>query len=171
MIRSIVLSLALVLGSSLVAQADIWQFNVNLSGAQEVPPNGSTATGFATAFFNDATGGLSISGTFTGLTANASAAHLHGFAPAGANASVLITLTATAATSGTVSGSGSIANVGSNFTDTLGGQTYINIHNSSFPGGEIRGQMINPFAVPEPGAMVLLSLGGMLAFVRRNRKV
>jgi hypothetical protein len=41
------------------------------------------------------------------------------------------------------------------------GSTYVNIHSSAFPGGEIRGQIV---AVPEPGTMALGALG-LLAVV------
>ncbi|MEQ1905331.1 MAG: CHRD domain-containing protein [Pirellulaceae bacterium] len=170
MVRILVIAFAIVVTQCAITHADIWQFNVTLNGAQEVPANGSPGTGFATAFFNDITGSMTISGTFSGLTANASAAHLHGFAPPGVNAGVLIGLTVTPGTSGTISGAGSINNVGANFANTLGGLTYLNIHNANFPGGEIRGQMTNPFSVPEPGSLAILSLCGMMALVRRKRK-
>src|SRR5436309_2390804 len=38
----------------------------------------------------------------------------------------------------------------------LSGQTYANIHDVNFPGGEIRGQLQ---VVPEPGTMLLLIAG------------
>ena len=38
----------------------------------------------------------------------------------------------------------------------LNGQTYLNIHSSQFPGGEIRGQLQ---AIPEPATLLLLGTG------------
>jgi hypothetical protein len=43
------------------------------------------------------------------------------------------------------------------------GQSYYNIHTSGSPGGEIRGY----FALPEPGAALLLGLAGAWAFRAR----
>lgn len=167
MIRSLILGLATAFALSASASADLFQFSVNLNGAQEVPANGSPGTGTATAIFDNVSGQMTINGIFSGLTAPATAAHLHGFAPAGVNAGVLIGLSVTAGTSGTVSGSGTIANTGSNFANVLGGLTYINIHNATFPGGEIRGQLVNP--IPEPGSLAVLSLAGLALLAQRRR--
>jgi hypothetical protein len=56
-------------------------------------------------------------------------------------------------------------------TALLAGETYINIHTSTFPGGEIRGFL---GAVPEPAtwAMMLLGFAGLgFAFHKSRRKV
>ena len=48
------------------------------------------------------------------------------------------------------------------------GLSYINLHTSTFPGGEIRGQIA---AVPEPGTLSLMSLGLVgLTAIRRNTR-
>jgi hypothetical protein len=51
----------------------------------------------------------------------------------------------------------------------IGGQTYLNIHTSMFPGGEIRGQLQ---AVPEPAALLLMgtSLTAAVGVIRRRRR-
>lgn len=74
-------------------------FSATLTGAQEVPANPSTATGFATFLLNDAMTALTFSATifgldFTGLQTpnsadNLVAAHIHAPAPPGVNAGVV----------------------------------------------------------------------------------
>jgi len=53
-------------------------------------------------------------------------------------------------------------------SELLAGRIYINLHTSTFPGGEILGQML---LVPEPGtvAALLTGLTGLIA-IRRRRK-
>jgi CHRD domain/PEP-CTERM motif len=51
----------------------------------------------------------------------------------------------------------------------LAGQTYLNIHTTANPGGEIRGQLV---ATPEPNTMVVLSTGllGMATVLRKRKR-
>lgn len=150
-----------------IAQADIFQFNVAINAAQEVPTNGSPGVGTAVAIFNDATGAITINGSYSGLVAAVTASHLHGFSVAGVNSGVLFNLANTGGTAGTISASNSIALA--NVAQVLAGQTYINIHTSTFPGGEIRGQLVNPVLIPEPTTFAFLGLGVCGIVLRRRR--
>jgi hypothetical protein len=63
-------------------------FSLNLSGAEEVPPVSPAGTGFATVVLDPTAQTLEISATFSGLTSNTTAAHIHCCAPLGTNAIV-----------------------------------------------------------------------------------
>ena len=56
------------------------------------------------------------------------------------------------------------------FAGMVAGQSYLNIHTTQFPGGEIRGFLA---AVPEPGTLLLLTTGlaGLAQRLRRKRPV
>jgi len=110
-----------------------------VQGAQEAPPNGSLATGSVTTLLDKFTGMVYVTGSFTGLTAIASAAHIHRANPT-INGPVIIPLQITADTKGTIHEASSIAP--SDRISMSAGGTYVNIHNANFPGGEIRGQLI-----------------------------
>lgn len=96
---SIPLMLALVLLAVPHRANAVTMFTATLTGSQEVPPNLSTASGFATFVLNDAMTALTFSATifgldFTGLQTpnpldNLIAAHIHAPAPPGVNAGVV----------------------------------------------------------------------------------
>ncbi|MCA9292927.1 MAG: CHRD domain-containing protein [Phycisphaerales bacterium] len=148
-------------------------FNFPLEGTQEVPPNASPGSGSATVTLDDVTGAVSVNATFTGLIGNATASHIHGPAAPGVNAGVLVTLSPTVgATSGTITGSGTLT--APQITDMLNGLHYINLHSTSFGGGELRGQVVNAVgAIPtvsEWGMIVLglVTLTGGTLLIRRR---
>jgi hypothetical protein len=114
-------------------------YNMNLNSAAEVPPNASTATGAVRVTLDQATGGILVDGTFTGLTSMVTAAHIHGPAAAGANADIIIPLDVTGTTSGTVAGTATMNQAQMDMM--LGGMTYVNIHSTNYPMGEIRAQV------------------------------
>lgn len=119
--------------------------NGTFSGAQEVPANASTATGTVVGNFDQRSGLLGIKVTYAGLAANATLAHIHR-AAAGANGPVQIDFNPLGFTFGAQSGTFSkiiLLNT-TQAADLLAGNLYVNIHNASFPGGEIRAQLNAP---------------------------
>ncbi|XSG75028.1 CHRD domain-containing protein [Herpetosiphon llansteffanensis] len=131
---------------SLTPVASCLRFNVSLDGDQEVPPTGSTATGSGIVDVDTINNTLNYNFSYQGLSTAETAAHIHGFAPRGSNAGVLFGLAIGSPKVGTLNYSeNQEANI-------LAGQTYINIHTSAFPGGEIRGQLDGATPCPPPTA-------------------
>jgi hypothetical protein len=116
-----------------------------LNGANErptaVPTEGS---GTATVMLNVASGDVTLTGSFTGLSSAATVAHIHGPANAQQTADPIgsVPLSVTLGTSGTVSGTGNLSV--QLRASMLIGETYVNIHTGSFGAGEIRGQLTIP---------------------------
>jgi hypothetical protein len=160
---------------ALPVQANTITYTAIMSGANEVPPTGSSATGLSTLSL---TGDLlTVDVTFSGLTGGpANAAHIHCCAPPGSNAPVAVPFTSfPSASSGTYTNTFDLT-LASTYTSaflaaeggTVAGaeaalllglnnyQTYTNIHNATFPGGEIRGWIV---ATPEPSSLLLLCTG------------
>jgi hypothetical protein len=121
-----------------------------MSAAQEVPPTGTAGTGACDVSVDDVSNLVSASCTFSGLSAPASAAHIHGLAAFGTPAGIILPFTAPpppAATSGTTGGSQTLTP--DQVAGIIAGQAYTNIHSTAFGAGEIRGQ-IGDFAVSAP---------------------
>jgi len=121
------------------ATANAETFTASLSGAQEVPANGSTATGYARVFLDEDAGTISFTVVYNGLSSAQTAAHIHAPGVIGENGPPVITFTNPGGTSGTITGTSPV-------TPTLIAQlraheAYINIHTVNFAGGEIRGQL------------------------------
>jgi|HubBroStandDraft_6_1064221.scaffolds.fasta_scaffold646507_2 hypothetical protein len=114
--------------------------NVVLDAAMDMVDSG-TATGTATVTLNETTGLVSVSGTFSGLSGPATMAHIHGLetSPGVGNEGIIVTLVATNATSGTLTGSGTLTPA--DVTGMLDGLTYLNIHTALHTSGEIRGNI------------------------------
>ncbi len=113
-------------------------YTANLSSAQEVPANASTATGYARIFLDETAGTITFTVVFNGLTSAQTASHIHDGAR-GVNGPIAINLGAVGGTSGTISGSGAITPTQIN--QLRSGLTYVNVHSTDLPGGEIRGQI------------------------------
>jgi hypothetical protein len=131
------------------AAAAVFVFTGALSGADQVPPVVSTTTGSYTATLDDVANSLALNLSFSGLTGGpASAAHIHCCIDANGNAPVVIPFTGFP---NAVSGTYSNTFLGISPTNVAGieaGLSYINIHDATFPGGEIRSQLMA--AMPEP---------------------
>jgi hypothetical protein len=121
---------------------NITNYAVAISGLNVMPPNLSPATGSFIGTFDNTTNVLSFTIMFNGLTAPVSAAHIHGPAAAGTNGPVVIMFPAfpTGVTSGVYINSFTLTPTQKNYL--LAGLLYVNIHNSQYPGGEMRGQLV-----------------------------
>lgn len=121
------------------AMAQIQYYNAYLDGAQEVPATASAGHGFGVVRFNVGTGAVDLFCYHEGLSAAPTAGHLH-LAAVGANGGVIVGMTQTAPNTWT--GSGVLTAPQAAALATSG--TYLNIHTGTFPGGEIRGQVVAP---------------------------
>lgn len=110
-----------------------------LNAASEVPPvtNAPNATAAVSLSFIGSQ--LYYSVTYSGLSAPATAWHIHGPADPTTTAPVIVPLATPSGTSGTVSGTATLTPT--EMAYLLSGLTYINIHTTNNPGGEIRGQL------------------------------
>jgi hypothetical protein len=131
-----------------------------LLGDNEVPPNNTAGTATFQMQIDTTTTTITFTLTFSGLSGAPSVAHLH-FGPTNVAGGVMIFLcggggqpSCPAATSGTISGTITSANVvgptaqgiaAGDLTSALeavgDGLAYVNMHTANFPAGEIRGQV------------------------------
>jgi len=151
-----ILSILTIITSPLIlqaaAQASEQKFNAKLSGKEEVPPNGSPSTGIAWVKITDDKIQYKVNVTDMDKI---NAAHIH-LAEAGKNGPVILTLFKGGPTE-QVNGTVGEANVtgsnlegpmkGKSVTDLVAaiknGTTYVNVHTTDFPDGEIRGQLMD----------------------------
>jgi hypothetical protein len=106
-----------------------------LSGANEVPPNSSTATGIGSIRISrdgSVTGNITVSGM------TATAAHIHEALP-GTNGPVIVPLAKTA--DNTFAPAAGAKLTDAQYESYLAGNLYINVHSAAYPGGEIRAQL------------------------------
>lgn len=180
------------------AQAAPMEFTTTLSGANEVPPVASAGTGSANVFYDPTAHTLQVNITFSGLTGTTTASHIHcctalpfqttppnaqvatqtptfpGF-PLGVTSGVYnsVTFDLTLASSWNpafiTNHGGTTAQAEADFAAGLfGNKSYLNVHSSFAPGGEIRGVLV---FVPEPLTVSLFGVGlaGVAAFRRRRK--
>ena len=120
------------------ACAETITFNAKLDAASEVPASASTGSGSVAASFDTGTKTLAWTGSFSGLTGDATAAHFHGPAVTGANSAVAVPI---ASFKSPFTGTAPLTDA--QVADLFAGKWYVNIHTAKFPNGEIRGQLVN----------------------------
>ena len=171
---------------ALTAQGAVFEYTASLSGALEAPA--SPGTGTADVFFNDSAQTLRVIVSFSGLLGTTTASHIHAptSAPFTGNAGVATTvptfpLFPLGVTSGTydqtldftlastynpafvTANGGTVSGAETAHVNALNlRESYLNIHTSAFPGGEIRGFLVS---VPESTSTAsLLGLATLLLF-------
>ena len=119
---------------------------VQLSGTQEVPPVGGSASGTADILISpskcgSATTGLwcsAVTGTVTTSGVTGTAAHIHQ-AKVGQNGPVIIPLTKTSDNTWVVPPFTYLSDA--QYIAYVDGELYVNVHSATNPNGEIRGQL------------------------------
>ena len=189
-------------------------YDAPLTGSSESPPNASAGSGIALVVIDPTAHTLSVDVTFSGLSSGTTASHIHVIdGPGDANTADTVgpvatqvptfagfPLTVTAGAYSHVFDTTLASTYNPTFLTESGGtpataesalfsgiqqnRAYLNIHTTQFPGGEIRGFLLqcvpgntnpairscpNSSAVPEPGTLALVGLGvaGLLAARRR----
>ena len=182
---------ATMLFSAQFARATVIEFHADLTGAAEVPVNASPATGFTQVIVDTIANTMHVIISFAGLLGTTTASHIHccTAAPLAGTAGVATTVPNFAGfplgvTSGsydntldlTLLSSYNPAFVAANggtaasaeaalIAGMIAQKTYVNVHSSTFGGGEIRG-----FLIPEPATIGLLAMGlaGLVSLRRRT---
>jgi hypothetical protein len=182
-----ILAAAVIAAMSMVAapasHATIITYFATLLGPSESPPNASPGTGTATLIINTVTNAMNVDVTFSGLLGTTTASHIHCCTalPDTGTAGVATTTPTFAGfplgvTSGTynnildltssssynpafVTAQGGVANAEVALLAGLAADdSYLNIHTTVVPGGEIRGFLVVQ-AAPEPTSLAILATG------------
>jgi hypothetical protein len=160
-----VFAAACMVAPALAMGASVQVFLTNLSGANESPPNASAGVGAAIVTFTPATSSMRVQTTFSGLSEVTTAAHIHCCTAPGTNVGVATQVPyfsgfpigvsagtydhvfdmtqATSYNASFVTANGSVdAALTALLAGMSDGTAYFNIHSTTFPGGEVRGNLV-----------------------------
>lgn len=190
------LALAFAMAATPAAFADTLYYRATMSGTAEAPPNPSPGYGVAFFIIDDVANTMSMNVPFFDLLAPTTIAHLHcctaapltGTAPPASTVPNLPDFP-TGVTSGLYERTFSLTDssfYNPGFIAANGGtvdlaraallegiasnESYLNIHSSQYPNGEIRGFLVAA-PIPEPSSWAMLAVGAgvLLAWGRRRR--
>jgi hypothetical protein len=181
-------SVAAVTFAASASQGAIVQYSASLDGYSESPPNSSYGYGDATFDYDTITHTLAMSVYFYDLAGTTTVAHIHantavsgtgtagvasglaGF-PTGVKTGSYFTtiylLSASSYNSSYLAANGGTAASAETalLASMSNGKAYLNLHSTSYPGGEIRGFI---YLVPAPGMISLIGMCGVLTGRRRR---
>lgn len=180
------------------ALAETTTYRSTMSGPSEVPPNASPGYGVAEIIIDDVAHTMTMMIPFNDLLGGTTAAHIHccvaspldndgvaapatetptlaGFPLGVRNGVYNVTMNlldpTTYSTAFLTANGGSAAAAEAAFlAGVSGNMSYLNVHTNLYPGGEIRGYLVN--VIPEPSQWMMLSLGLVATgfAVRRMRR-
>jgi len=128
---------------SVSAQAAPLSFKVTMTGAQEVPPVQTAATGSADLTYDPSSRVVTWTVTTSGIASPVTMAHFHGPAAEGKNAAPAVWISEKGSpVTGAMKGQATLTP--EQAEQLSSGNMYINVHSKDHPAGEIRGQVIVP---------------------------
>ena len=141
--RLAAIALAALVVNAAAAHADTLNFQADLTGGREVPPNDSKAMGHVDATLDTSTNTLTWTCAYSGLSAAPIGAHFHGpvsYVGATSEENAPIQVGTPGSLASPFSGKSAIDAI--QVQDLKIGRWYFNLHSTKFPGGEIRGPVV-----------------------------